>query len=174
MYQLKRNLDSYFPAYKFYPYITNYYISHIKFYSTQYHKKTTSISQPKQKIKSRTISFPQSNTQKEYYQFSSNKRNHRNRTTHFLRPKIPFIILIKKRITSATWAMSKSQSIYMWEHVDRIIQRIESRIDFNSKTTDLYNSQYCSKEYEDCSVQSYHFIIELVWLNKPLENGIGF
>ena len=38
----------------------------------------------------------------------------------------------------------------MWENVDRKVQRIESRIDFNSKTTDLYDSQYCPKEDEDC------------------------
>ena len=63
--------------------------------------------------------------------------------------------------------MSKYQPIYIWENVDRIIQIIESRIDFNSKTTDLYDSQYCSKEDEECSLQYFHFIIELFQLNKP-------
>ena len=38
--------------------------------------------------------------------------------------------------------MSNSQSIYMWETFYMIIQRIESRIDLISKTTDLYYSQY--------------------------------
>ena len=70
--------------------------------------------------------------------------------------------------------MSKSQSIYMWENVDRIIQIIESRIDFNSKTAYLYDSKYCSKEYADCSLQYYRFITELVQLHKTLENGYGF
>ena len=56
----------------------------------------------------------------------------------------------------------------MWDNVDRVIQIIEPRIDFSSKTTDLYYSQYCSKEDEDCSLQSSHFIRELVKLNKPL------
>ena len=50
----------------------------------------------------------------------------------------------------------------MWENVDTIIQRIESRIDFKSHTTDLYDSQYCFKENEDFSLQSYHFIRELL------------
>ena len=72
--------------------------------------------------------------------------------------KIPYIILINKIITLATWAMSKSQSIYMWDNVDRIIQRIESRIDFDSKTKYLHYSQYISKEDEDCSIQSSLFI----------------
>ena len=61
-------------------------------------------------------------------------------------------------ITFAAWDMIKSQSIYMWDNVHRIIQRIESRIDFDSKITDLYDSQYCSKEYEDCSLQYCNFL----------------
>ena len=141
-----------------YPNIKIYYIRHINFYSTQYYKKTTIISKPKQNIKSRTISFPQSNIQKDYYQFSSNKINHRNRTTNFLPPKVTYIILIDKRIISSTWDMSRSQSIYVWENVYRITQIIDSRIELNSKTTDLYYSQYVSKECEYCSVQYSHFI----------------
>ena len=62
----------------------------------------------------------------------------------------------------------------MWENVDTIIQRIESRIDFTSHTTDLYDSQYCFKENEDFSLQSYHFIRELVQLDKTLGDGCGF
>ena len=62
----------------------------------------------------------------------------------------------------------------MRDIVDDIIQRIESLIDFNSKTTDLYDSQYCSKEDEDCSIQYPHFIMYLVQLNRPLVNGCGF
>ena len=47
-------------------------------------------------------------------------------------------------------ATRKPQSIYMWENMDMIIQRIESQIDLISKTTYLYYSQYCSKDNEDC------------------------
>ena len=54
--------------------------------------------------------------------------------------------------------MSKSQSIYMWEISDMIIQRIESQIDLISKTTDLYDSQYFSKDNEECSIQYSHII----------------
>ena len=67
--------------------------------------------------------------------------------------KIPTFIIIKKRITFTTLSMSKSQSIYMWDNVDRIIQITESRIDFDSKTIYLYGSQYCSKEDEYYSLQ---------------------
>ena len=42
--------------------------------------------------------------------------------------------------------MSKSQSIYMSENVDKIIQIIESRIHFDSKITYLYDPQYVYKE----------------------------
>ena len=70
--------------------------------------------------------------------------------------------------------MSKSQSIYMWDNDDRIILRIESRIDLESKTADLYDSQYCSKEDEDRSIQSYHFIRELVQMNKSFGFAYGF
>ena len=64
--------------------------------------------------------------------------------------------------------MSKSKSIYVWNNVDNIIQRIESQIDFNYHTTDLYDSQLCSKEDEDCSFQS------LVKKKKPFGVGYGF
>ena len=55
-----------------------------------------------------------------------------------------------------------------------IIQIIESQINFISKTTDLYDSQYCSKENEDRSLQSYHIIRELVQTKKPFELEYGF
>ena len=70
--------------------------------------------------------------------------------------------------------MSKSQSIYMWGNVDSIVLRIESQIGFESKTTDLCDSQYCSKEDEDFSPQSSHFIIELVQMKKPCKLAYGF
>ena len=50
--------------------------------------------------------------------------------------------------------MSESQSIYMWDNVDKIILIIESLIEFDSKTTYLYDSKYFSKEDEECSLQS--------------------
>ena len=46
--------------------------------------------------------------------------------------------------------MSKQKSIYVWNDIENIIQRIESRIDSISHTIDLYDSQLCSKEDEDC------------------------
>ena len=57
--------------------------------------------------------------------------------------------------------MNKFQSLYMWEIFDMIIQRIESQIDLISKTTDLYDSQYFSKdnEYLFASIFSYYPII---------------
>ena len=61
----------------------------------------------------------------------------------------------------------------MWDNVDRIIQRLESQIDFNLKTTDLYDSQYCSKEDEDCSIQSSNFIRELVQLKTHNRTVLG-
>ena len=70
--------------------------------------------------------------------------------------------------------MSELHLIYRWENVEMIIQRIESRIYIISKTTDLYDSQYCSKEDEDCSLQSYHIIREFVQMKKPFELKYGF
>ena len=54
--------------------------------------------------------------------------------------------------------MSKPQSIYMWENVDKTTKRIESRIDLLSKTTDLYYPQYFSKDNEYFSLKSSHII----------------
>ena len=71
-------------------------------------------------------------------------------------------------------ATRKPQSIYMWENMDMIIQRIESQIDLISKTTYLYYSQYCSKDNEDCSRQSSHIIGEFVHMKKPVEFLYGF
>ena len=59
---------------------------------------------------------------------------------------------VTTRSTSNTWDISKPNSIYVWDIVNNIIQRIESRIYFNSHTTDLYESKYCSKEDEDYSL----------------------
>ena len=55
-----------------------------------------------------------------------------------------------------------------------IIQRIESRIDFISKTTDLYKWQYFSKENEDCSLQYSHIIRNVLQMKKPFELAYGF
>ena len=62
----------------------------------------------------------------------------------------------------------------MWENVDMIIQSIESQIDFISKTTYLYESQYRFKENEDCSIQSSHITRGLVQMKKPFELVYGF
>ena len=70
--------------------------------------------------------------------------------------------------------MSKSQSICIWENVYMIIQRIESLNDLISKTTDLYDSQYYSKDNEDCSLQTFHIIRAFVQTKKPFEFAYGF
>ena len=62
--------------------------------------------------------------------------------------------------------MSKHQSIYMWENVDKTIQRIESQIYLIYKITDLYDPQYFSKDNEDCSLKSSHIIREFVHMKK--------
>ena len=54
--------------------------------------------------------------------------------------------------------MSEPQSIYMWENVDKTIQRIESQTDLISKTTDLYYLQYYSKDNEKISLKYSHII----------------
>ena len=70
--------------------------------------------------------------------------------------------------------MSKPQSIYMWEKVDKTIQIIESQNDLILKTTDLYDPQYCSKYNEDCSFKSSHIIGEFVLMKKPFDFAYGF
>ena len=62
----------------------------------------------------------------------------------------------------------------MWYNVDWIIQRIDSQLEFDSKATDLYDSQYCYKEDEDCSLQSTPFIRELVQTKRPFGIVYGF
>ena len=126
-----------------YTYITNCYINHIDFYLTQYYKKTTNISQQKNQVYK--YQFSSIKYKKDYCQFYSNKINHRNTAKHLPPQKIPYVISINKRIAFSTWAMSIYQSVYMWDNVDMIIQRIDSLIVFDSKTTDLYDSQYFSK-----------------------------
>ena len=61
----------------------------------------------------------------------------------------------------------------MWENVDKTIQRIESRIDLISKTTDLYDTQYCSKDNEDCSLKYSHIIGEFVQMKNHLSLRMG-
>ena len=117
------------------------------------------FSQPKQNSSLKPSVFSNQIYKKSIISFLQTNKKHRNRTTP-PPPKIAYCIPIKgnlvEKVTTrfkyATWAMSKSQLIYMWENVDSIIQIIESLIDFNLKTTDLYDSQYWSKEDEDCSL----------------------
>ena len=70
--------------------------------------------------------------------------------------------------------MSKSESIYVWENVDKTIQRIESQIDLISKKIDLYDPQYFSKDNEDCSLKSSHIIGEFVSMKEPHDFMYGF
>ena len=69
--------------------------------------------------------------------------------------------------------MSKPQSIYMWENVDKTIQRIESQIDLISKTTYFYDPQYISKDNEDCSLKYSHIIGEFVQMKNHLSLRMG-
>ena len=69
--------------------------------------------------------------------------------------------------------MSKPRSIYMWENVEKIIQIIDSEIDLIYKTTDLYDSQYCSKDNDDCLLKYYHIIGEFVQMKKHLSLRMG-
>ena len=69
--------------------------------------------------------------------------------------------------------MGKSQSIYVCENVDMIIQRIESQIDLFSKTVYLYDSQFFSKDKKDCSLQYSHIIRELLQMMKPFNFAYG-
>ena len=61
----------------------------------------------------------------------------------------------------------------MWSNVDKIILRIEPWIHFYSKTTYLYASQYCSKEYEYCLLQYSRFMKELVQTKKKIRIPYG-
>ena len=70
--------------------------------------------------------------------------------------------------------MGKSQSINLVENLDMIIQRIESQIDLISKPSDVYNSQYCSKDNEDSSVQYSNNIGECFEMKKPFKFAYEF
>ena len=50
--------------------------------------------------------------------------------------------------TISTGAISKYNSIYVWDNIYNIIPRIESLIDFNSHKTYLYDTKSFSKEDE--------------------------
>ena len=54
------------------------------------------------------------------------------------------------------------------------IQIIESQIDLIYKTTDLYDTQYCSKDNEDFLLKYSHIIGEFVPMKKPCEFVYGF
>ena len=71
-------------------------------------------------------------------------------------------------------AMSKLQSIYMWENLDKTIQIIELQMDLIVKTTDLHDPQYCSKDNGDYSLKSSHIIGGFVHMKKPFEFTYGF
>ena len=165
MYLLKKKLVSYFPPYKFLSiYHHLLYQAHQVFFSSILQEDNQYI-WSNAKLNSITITFPQPSIQEEYYHFSPNKK-----ITDIGQPVLPpkkkpsGISINKKQmekvttiIISAAWDISKFQSIYMWENFHRIIQIVESRIEFNSKATDLYDSQYCFKEDENCPLQSSHF-----------------
>ena len=113
-YLLKRNQGNYFPAFKFLS------IHHKLLYQVYYFlfnsilQEDNHLFSTKTTLKSRTIRFPQSDIQQDYYQFSSKKSKTQKWDNIFLLQKIPSVISIKKRITFSTRDMSKSQSIYIY------------------------------------------------------------
>ena len=70
--------------------------------------------------------------------------------------------------------MSKPESIYTWDNVDKTIQRIESRTHLINKRTYLYYPQYCSKDNEYCSLKYSRIIGEFVPMKKPHDFMYGF
>ena len=58
--------------------------------------------------------------------------------------------------------------------MDKIIQIIESQIYLISKTTGLYDPQYCPKDNEDFSLKSSHIIRKFVQMKKLFEFAYGF
>ena len=68
--------------------------------------------------------------------------------------------------------MSKYTSIYMWDNVENIIHIIGSIIDFKSNTTDLYDTEFFSKTYDGCSLQSDSCISKLAKMKNPF--GVGY
>ena len=70
--------------------------------------------------------------------------------------------------------MSKPESIYLCDNVEKTIQIIESQIDLIYKTTDLYDPQYCSKDNEYCSLKYSHMIEEVFPMKKPYDFVYGF
>ena len=55
----------------------------------------------------------------------------------------------------------------MWHNVDNVIQKIESKIDFHSHTTDLYYITSFSREDGDCSHQYVDCIKDVFKMKKP-------
>ena len=70
--------------------------------------------------------------------------------------------------------MSKPESIYMWDNVDKTVQRIEWRIELIDRRTDLYDSQYFPQENEYCSLKSSHIIGEFAPMKEPHYFMYGF
>ena len=55
----------------------------------------------------------------------------------------------------------------------KTIQRIESRIELISETTELYDPQYFSKDNEDCSLKYSHIIGEFVHMKNYFSLRMG-
>ena len=69
--------------------------------------------------------------------------------------------------------MINFKSIYMWDNVDNMMQRFQSRIYFIYNTTDLHGSQFCYKKDEYCSLQYFQCIREICYIKKPFRVGYG-
>ena len=65
-------------------------------------------------------------------------------------------------------SMSKPESIYMWDNVDKTIQIIESRIDLINRKTDLYYPIFFSQDNDGCSLKSSHIIGEFMQMKKDM------
>ena len=69
--------------------------------------------------------------------------------------------------------MSKPESIYLWDNVDKTIQIIESRIDLINRKTDLYDPKFCSQDNDGCSLKSSHIIGEFMPMKKRQDFFMG-
>ena len=70
--------------------------------------------------------------------------------------------------------MSKPESIYLWDNVEKTIKIVVSLIDFFNRRTDLDDPQYCSKDNEDFSLKYSHIIGEFVPMKEPHNFMYGF
>ena len=70
-------------------------------------------------------------------------------------------------------AMSKPESIYMWDNMDNIIQIIESWIEIINRKTNLYDPNFSPQDNDGCSLKSSQIIGELMPMKKRHDFCMG-